>query len=299
MKTLFGIIALTASLSVSAQSFVLQANGVLLSIDAEAKVYDLNQFIMPLNILARGKSWILEKSQLITTVDAKGFVYKKTGVKGPKELKAKGGAWFLSDKGEMNVVTLDGMYYTYDKEDLFKKGEVVVSGGNFLVIKKDNVLSMVTIDTVKGFTYTIAPATLTSLGLNLASIKEVGGNYFVDAAGVLFTVDKTGLIGNKSGMGKFAGLKVKGSNFLVDSFGGVRVVLNNGWMLMPTLPKKMGAITKSGTTHAWDAEGEFFSFAESAPDAEVTSTNATVFSGVLNKLILEPAEQVDPRTVAN
>jgi hypothetical protein len=299
MKTLFGIIVLTASLSVSAQSFVLQSNGVLHSIDAEAKVYDLNQFIMPMNILARGKSWILEKSQLITTVDAKGFVYKKTGMKGPKALKARGGSWFMSDKGEMNVVTLDGMYYTYDKEDLFRKGEVVVSGGNFLVIKKDNVLSMVTVDTVKGFTYTIAPAVLSSLGLNLANIKEVGGNYFVDAAGVLFTVDKTGLIGNKSSMGKFSGLKVKGSNYLVDAFGGVRVVLNNGWMLMPNLPKKMGAITKSGTTHAWDAEGEFFSFAESAPDAEVTSTNTTVFAGVLNKLIVEPAEQIDPRTIAN
>jgi hypothetical protein len=298
MKTLIGAIALMTSLSVSAQSFVLQTNGVLLSIDSAAKIYDLNQFVAPTMLLAKGKSWLLDKNQLVTTIDSKGFVYKKTGMKGPKKLKASGGSWFMADNGEMNVVTLDGFFYTYDKEDLFKKGTVEKAGGNFLIIKKDNALSLVTIDTVKGFTYTATPATLTSLGLNLATVTQIGGNYFVDGAGVIYTVDKNGLIGKKNDMGNFANLKVRGGNYLVDSFGGVRVVLDNGYLLLPNLPKPMGAVTKSGTTHLWDTEGEFFTVAENVADAEVTSSNPTVFTAVLNKLILQPSEQPDPRTIA-
>ncbi|MBY0515621.1 MAG: hypothetical protein K2P81_01845 [Bacteriovoracaceae bacterium] len=297
MKKLLSVLALTTSLTAAAQSFVLQSNGVLLSIDAEAKMYDLNQFIAPTTIVAKGKNWLLDKNQLLTTIDSKGFVYKKTDSKGPKALKASGGSFFISDKNEMNVVTRDGFIFTYSKDDLIKKGEVVQSGGNWLVIKKDNILNLVTIDTVKGFTYTLAPAALAGLGLNPSLIKEKGGNYLVDSNGVLFTVDKNGLVSNKSSMGKFAGLKKNGANFLVDSFGAVRVVLDNGWMLLPTLPAKLGTISKVNSTQAWDAEDEFFIFAETAPEAELTSSNAAVFSNMLTKLIIMTSEQPDSRTV--
>lgn len=298
MKKLLGLALLTTSLSSFAQSFVLQTNGVLLSIDSEARVYDLNQFVAPTTLLARGKNWLLDKNQLLTTIDAKGFVYKKADVKGPKALKAQGGSWFISDKGELSIVTSQGFIFSYGKDDLFKKGEVTQAGGNWLVVKRDNVLSLVTIDVTKGFSFTLTPAMLQGLALNLSDIKEKGGNYLVDKNGVLFTIDKNGIVANKSGMGNYSNLKMKGSNFLIDSFGAIRVVLDNGWILLPNLPATLNNLTKTGTTHAWDQEGDFFAFAETAPDAELLSKDPAVFNGVLNKLINMSAEQPDPRTVS-
>jgi hypothetical protein len=297
MKKLLSVLALTTSMTASAQSFVLQTNGVLISINSEAKMNDLKQFFEPTALVAKGKNWLLDNNQVLTTINSKGVVSKKTDIKGPKALKASGGSFFISDKSEMNVVTRDGFIFTYSKDDLIKKGEVVQSGGNWLVIKKDNALSFITIDTVKGFTYTLAPEALAGLGLNPSLIIEKGGNYLVDSNGVLFTVDKTGVVRSRSSMGKFSGLKKSGANFLVDSFGAVRVVLDNGWMLLPTLPANLGGISKVNSTQAWDDEDDFFVFAESAPESEVTSPNTAVFSNMLTKLIIMTGEQPDSRTV--
>ena len=296
MKALLGFALLVSTLSVHAQSYVLQMNGTLLTQDAEGRVYDLNQFVNPNNIVGRGKNWLLDRQQLVTTISNKGFVFKKTDMKGPKGIKAYGDSWFISDKGEMNVVTREGLLFTYTL-DQFKKSEVLLAGGNWLTLREGSQVSFVTIDTVKGFTYTLTPQVLAGIGLNPMNIKEKGGNYFVDSAGVLFTVDRNGLVSNKKTMGLFAANKKLGSNYLVDAKGGVRVVLDNGWMLLPNLPANMGGLNKTGTTHAWDSKGQFFTFAETAPDAEVSSSNPAVFNGVLSKLVLQPVEQVDERTL--
>lgn len=296
MKALLGFALLVSTLSVHAQSYILQMNGTLLTQDAEGRVYDLNQFVNPNNILSRGKNWLVDRQQLVTTISNKGFVFKKTDMKGPKGIKASGDSWFISDKGEMNVVTREGLLFTYNL-DQFKKSDVLLAGGNWLTLRQGSDVSFVTIDTVKGFTYTLTPQVLAGIGLNPMNIKEKGGNYFVDSAGVLFTVDRSGLVANKKTMGTFAANKKLGSNYLVDSMGGVRVVLDNGWMLLPNLPASMGSINRTGTTHAWDAKGQFFTFAETAPDTEVTNSNPAVFSSVLSKLVQLPIEQVDERTL--
>ena len=295
LAALFCVITQT----VFAQSYVILQNGVLLSVDESGLIYDFSQFVKTYEITAKGKNYIVTKDNNLTVISKEGFVYKKGDKLAPKKIKANGGVWLLGTKGELSIITKEGFVFTYDKEDRLNKLDVALSGGNFLILKgkKPEETIITTINETKGL-YTVFTANdLKSIKLDLNKVTVVGGNYFVSAEGVLFTVSADGLISSKESMGNFKGLKNKGGNFLVESNGTIRTVLSNGYLVIPYLPSTMGTVKATGYNYFVDSNDELITVRDTIAADIINSADAAIFDAALQSIVKPYIESFDGRTV--
>ena len=251
MKRLLVLGGLLMALNGYSQSYLILNNGVTLTTDTAAFVYDFGHFIPPYKVTLSGGQFLAEEEKLIT-IDSKGFVYRKDE-KVPKKLRGKGANYLISDNGVILTIDANGFYYKFDKDAAMKK--TVLFGGNFFTVKMDD-KKPTEIYTVneKGNYFKLNVA-----GLNPADIATVGGNFFMTKTGVVYTVSKEGFVFAKPET-KTGIIKKAGGNFFIDANNMIYTVSKEGFLMLPSLPAnlKIESITKLGSNYFIDADAKLF-----------------------------------------
>jgi hypothetical protein len=264
MKKFIALGLLLGSLGVSAQSYLVLNNGVMLTTDKAGYLYDFGHFVVPYDVKINGGQFLVEKKQLIT-IDENGYKYDKD--QEIEKIKGKGNNYVVTDKSEIITIDSKGFYYKYDKDDAIKRIEKF--GGNFFVgkdEKKKNSL-LYTVNS-KGNYFNI-----TLPELNPAEISTIGGTYFMTNRGVYFTVNKDGFVFSKKDVRAAAARKL-GGNFLIDTTGKLFTVSEEGVLANPVLPLTLdlNKIVKTGANYMLDIEGKLF----------VVDKNGNVFERSVN-----------------
>ena len=252
MKKILAMGSLLLALNGHAQSYMILNNGVTLTTDKTAFVYDFGHFILPYKVTLTGGQFLAEEGKLIS-IDEKGFLYRKDE-KAPSKLKGKGASYLLADNGTLYTFDAAGFFYKYDKDSALKKANSF--GGNFFTVKPDDKKPAVDLYTVNNlgnyFKMNVA-------GLNAAEIVIAGGSYFQTQKGAVYTVTNQGLVYSKADM-KVAAIKKIGGNFFIDANNALYTVSEDGFLYLPTLPAnlKIATITKLGQNYFLDQDGKLF-----------------------------------------
>jgi len=217
MKYLFGmVLGLGVTLSGAfAQSYLIRPNGVVLTIDAKGYLYDLNQFILPYMVKARGGQFYINDKRQITTIDENGFFYRidKKEFEAPRDVDFSGANYF-SDKD--SVWTVDSKGVVNEEKELKDLGRVHKTGGNFFAIKPRR---------GDGILYTVSDfgkiERMIIDGLNPNDIEVAGGRWFITSNGDLYTTSVSGLVSRYGGSLFPRGTKVVkvGGNYLFTNRG--------------------------------------------------------------------------------
>ncbi len=252
MKKILALGSLMLALNGYAQSYMILGNGVTLTTDKAAFVYDFGHFILPYKVTLTGGQFLAEEGKLIS-IDDKGFLYRKDE-KAPAKLKGKGNNYIIADNGTLYTFDATGFFYKYDKEAATKKS--VGFGGNFFTVKPDDkkpVVELFSLNNKGNYFKTTIP------GLNPADITTFGGTYFQTNKGVIYTVTKDGFVYSKAET-KTALIKKIGGNFFIDANNSMYTVSEDGFLYLPTLPAtlKIASITKLGQNYFLDQEGKLF-----------------------------------------
>ena len=252
MKKILALGSLLLAFNSYSQSYLILNNGVTLTTDKSAFVYDFGNFILPYKITLTGGQFLAEEGKLINT-DEKGFIYRKDE-KAPSKIKGKGNNYLISDNGTLYTFDTNGFFYKFDKEAATKK--TVGYGGNFFTVKLDDKKPIVSLYTInsKGNYFKIDVA-----GLNPADITTFGGKYFQTNKGVTYTVSKDGFVYPKPEI-KTSPIKKMGGNYFIDTKDTLYSVSEEGFLYLPTLPMtlKVASITKLGTNYFIDQDGKLF-----------------------------------------
>lgn len=252
MKKILALGSLLLALNGYTQSYFIMGNGVTLTTDKAAFVYDFGHFILPYKVTLTGGQFLAEEGKLIS-IDDKGFLYRKDE-KAPSKIKGKGNNYIIADNGTLYTFDAAGFFYKFDKESAFKKATNY--GGNFFTVKPEEKKAGVDLYTLnnKGNFFKMAVA-----GLNPSEIVIAGGSYFQTIKGVVFTVSKDGLVFAKEET-KVAPIKKIGGNFFIDANNAIYTVSEDGFLILPSLPLslKVASITKLGQNYFLDQEGKLF-----------------------------------------
>lgn len=252
MKKILALGTLLLAFNSYSQSYLILNNGVTLTTDKAAFVYDFGNFILPYKVTLAGGQFFVEEGKLIST-DEKGFLYHKDE-KVPSKIKGKGNNYLISENGHLYTFDANGFFYKYDKEAATKK--TVGYGGNFFTVKlndKKPVVSLYTTNT-KGNYFKIDVA-----GLNPADITVFGGRFFQTNQGDTYTVAKDGFVYPKPEI-KTATITKIGGNYFIDTNNSLYTISEDGFLYLPTLPAtlKVPTITKLGTNYFIDQDGQLF-----------------------------------------
>lgn len=252
MKKFLALGSLMLALNGYSQSYLILNNGVTLTTDSSAFVYDFNHFVMPSKVTLSGGQYLAEEEKLIS-IDSKGFLYRKDE-KAPKKLKGKGINYLLADNGVLYTFDTNGFFYKFEKDSELKKANNF--GGNFFTVKPNDKKPEVDIYAVnsKGNYFKMNVS-----GLNAADIIVFGGNYFMTKKGVVYTVTKDGFIYSKAEV-KTGLIRKAGGNFFIDANNTIYTVSEEGFLFLPTLPTglKVASITKLGANYFLDQSGKIF-----------------------------------------
>lgn len=252
MKKILAIGSLMLALNGYAQSYMILGNGVTLTTDKTAFVYDFNHFILPYKVTLTGGQFLAEEGKFIS-IDENGFLYRKDE-KAPSKIKGKGNNYVIADNGVLYTFDSAGFFYKFDKDSATKKSNNF--GGNFFTSKPDDKKPIVELYTInsKGNYFKTDVA-----GLNPADIKMMGGTYFQTTNGVIYTITKDGFVFAKPEI-KVAQVKKIGGNFFIDSNNAIYTVSEEGFLFQPALPAdlKVATITKLGQNYFLDQEGKLF-----------------------------------------
>jgi hypothetical protein len=237
------------SLQGFSQSYVVLNNGVTLTTDNTGYLYDFDQFIMPYKITGNGGQFLLEEDKLLT-IDEKGFLYRKD--EKIKRMKGKGINYLVTDDNELVTIAADGIFYKY-KDSNIKK--IKTYGGKFFTVatdEKKNIIDLYTLN-ARGNFFKMSVA-----GLNPAALSVAGGSYFM-ASGMIYTISRDGLVFPKPEK-KVNGINRLGGNFFIDSNNVLFTVSEEGFLIIPILPKDMNlrTIQKVGANYMIDTEGRMF-----------------------------------------
>lgn len=252
MKKILALGSLLLSFNSFSQSYVILNNGVTLTTDKAAFVYDFGHFIFPNKVTLTGGQYMAEEGKIIS-FDDKGFMYRKDE-KAPNKIKGKGANYILAENGTLYTFDTAGFFYKYDKDSALKKA--ISYGGNFFTVKPDDKKPQVEIYTLnsKGNYFKMNVE-----GLNPAEIVSFGGNYFQTNKGVIYTVTKDGFVIPKAEI-KTGLVKKIGGNFFIDSNNAIYTVSEDGFLFLPSLPAnlKIANITKLGQNYFIDQEGKMY-----------------------------------------
>jgi len=252
MKKFLALGSLLLSLSSYSQSYMVLGNGITLTTDTSAYVYDFGNFILPYKITLSGGQFLAEEGKIIT-IDEKGFLYRKDE-KAPAKIKGKGNNYLISDGGNLFTFDAAGFLYKFDKEPATKKATNF--GGNFFIVKSDdkkNITDLYTLNSKGNYFKMSVP------GLNPATIQTLGGVYFQTNLGVIYTISKDGLVYSKSDV-KTGSPKKLGGNYFIDSNNALYTISEEGLLLLPILPAnlKIETVTKLGQNYLIDQNGKLF-----------------------------------------
>lgn len=252
MKKILILGSMLFALNGFSQSYLILNNGVTLTTDKAAFVYDFGHFILPYKVNLSSGQYLVEDEKFVT-IDEKGFLYRKTE-KTPSKIKGKGSKYLIADNGTIFTIDAAGFLYKFDKDSGLKKANSF--GGNFFTVKPDDKKPLVDLYTLnsKGNYYKMNVA-----GLNPADIAVFGGNFFQTKAGVVYTVSKDGFVISKAEV-KTGAIKKIGGNYFIDSNNSIYTVSEEGFLFLPTLPAslKIASISKMGLNYFIDADGRIF-----------------------------------------
>jgi hypothetical protein len=252
MKKLLAVGLTVLSMNAFSQSYLVLNNGVALTLDKAAFVYDFGHFVAPYKVNFNGGTFLAEDEKLIT-VNENGFIFRTE--EKVKKVKAKGINYFIAENGNLYTVDSKGFFYKYDKDKDASIKKAANFGGNFFTSNTDEKKKIVDLFTVntKGNYFKMAVQ-----GLNAADISSFGGNYFM-AKGVVYTVSADGFVFPKSEI-KTGALKKAGGNFFIDTANVLYTVSEEGFLYVPTIPAnlKIETVTKLGSNYLVDQEGKLF-----------------------------------------
>lgn len=252
MKKILALGSLLLALNGYSQSYLILNNGVTLTTDKAAYVYDFGHFILPYKVTLTGGQFLAEEGKLIS-IDDKGYLYRKDE-KAPSKIKGKGNNYLIADNGTLLTFDAKGFMYKFDKDSAMKKANSY--GGNFFTVKPDNKKPLVDLYTMNNlgnyFKMNVA-------GLNPAEISVNGGNYFQTKQGLVYTITKDGFVYPKAEV-KTGVVKKVGGNFFIDSNNTLFTVSEEGFLYLPSLPMtlKVATVTKLGQNYFIDQEGKLF-----------------------------------------
>lgn len=252
MKKLLLAGALLASFNAFSQSYMILSNGITLTVDKKGFIYDFGNFVAPYKVSANGGQFLIEDEKL-STVDANGFLYQKDLKL--KSIKGKGLNYILGKDSELITIAENGFYYKFDKDKKMTK-KISNFGGNFFTSvadEKKNIVELYTVNALGNY-YKMDVA-----GLNPADIKEIGGKYFQDKTGAVYTVSKDGFVFKKADV-KINKIVKKGGNFFIDDTNKLYTISDDGLLILPILPfeLKVSDINKLGSNYMIDVEGRVF-----------------------------------------
>jgi hypothetical protein len=243
------------SLKSQAQSYLILSNGITLTTDRSAFIYDFANFQLPYKVSHKGGNYFISDKKL-KTIDSRGFLFEKS-LKDSKleKIKARGGNFFINDDYHLFTIDADGFVYQYENDDKgFKRA--FLFGGNYFVSRSDDRRSIPELYTInhKGNYFKISLD-----GLNPADIIAFPGNYFQTKAGETFTISKEGFVFGKSEI-KVAHIIKGGGNYLIDANNLLYTVSEQGHLLLPSLPLhlKISELKSFGANYMIDGEGRIF-----------------------------------------
>jgi len=249
MKKLLCLLSL-AALPAFSQSYIVLNNGITLTLDRDAFVYDLSQFNQPYKITNKGASYFFEDN-ILHTFNKKGFIFT-TDFK-EDDILEKGGNFFFIDNDEIVVIDENGSFFKYE-DKVFK--EKIQIGGNFLTVMKDkkkNLADLYVINNKGRYVLNNIPE------LNPIEISVVGGRYFQTQSGDLFSVSESGFVFKKANL-KNLKITKKGYNYFMTSDNVIYTVSSDGVVIAPLLPMEFKAdqIKKIGANYLIDAQHRIF-----------------------------------------
>lgn len=191
------------------QSLIVLKNGKVITVSNDGYHYDNGNFLLPYKIKHMGGNFIIDGRKAIKTVDNNGVFYKFDDQDLPITVGSVGANYFTSKTGRIYTVNKNGNLYRGDREKVFRK--IKKKGGNFLVVEtKKNVVELLVVNEDGIILNVKAPF------LDPAKIYEVGGNFFTDGAGNLYSLDTKGYVYSVKNLGtKFLGFMEKGGNFII------------------------------------------------------------------------------------
>ncbi|MGE3608769.1 MAG: hypothetical protein AB7I27_04200 [Bacteriovoracaceae bacterium] len=250
MKVSLVLILLSISLNLSAQSYLIMENGIIVTTDKDGFAYDPGQFTYPDQVTLKGGQYYVENANVIVTIDETGVLFRKYEVI-PDAILGKGINYFLSTKGDLytinkqgNVDIVNNLIFTRAKN----------FGGSYFTVV-DEVESSMEI-------YTISEdgkAQKIETELRPRDIVAYGGNYFMTTRGVVYTVSSDGLLASHPEM-RIGIIIKKGGNYFTDSSGILYTVTQEGVLKMSGLPMtlRVSAISKLGSNYFIDLGGRFY-----------------------------------------
>jgi hypothetical protein len=252
MKKFLLLGSLLLALNGHAQSYMILGNGVTLTTDKAAYVYDFAHFVLPTKVTLTGGQFLAEDGKLIS-IDDKGFLYRKEE-KAPSKIKGKGSNYVLAENGTIYTFDAAGFLYKFDKDNALKKANNF--GGRFFTVKPDekkNAVDLYTMNATGNF------FKMNVEGLVTADIATFGGNYFMTNKNVVYTVSKDGFVFSKAEV-KTGLIKKMGGNFFIDDKNAIYTVSDEGFLYLPSLSAnlKIETITKIGANYFLDQEGRLF-----------------------------------------
>ena len=237
------------SLNAFSQSYLILENGVTLTTDTKAFVYDLNNNILPHKVNVNGGRFLVEEDKLVTINDS-GLLTRKNLV--VKSVKGKGLNYIITQEGSIITVAADGFAYKFDDSALLKRASKF--GGNFFVVT-DSVKKTSDLYVVNGkgnYLKNNFP------GLNANDISTVGGTFFV-AKNIAYTVSQDGFVFEKKDV-KVGSIKKTGGNYLITADNKIFTVSAEGFLTQTALPLefKLQNVSVYGSNYLIDNDGKLF-----------------------------------------
>lgn len=254
MKLITSLFAgLLFAVTAQAQSYMVRANGVVLTLDEKGFVYDLNQFVLPYMITVKGGMFYVTDKRVITTIDEKGFFYRldPRQYEAPRKVEHSGHNYFLESNGAVWSFDRNGLPAVGERNWDYRKPLHV--GGKFFVVEgKRREPGRLVVINDQGQVNEVSVAEL-----DPATITESGTNWFVDAKKRLFTINADGQVGQALGVGPVERLTTKGGNFLVVD-GNLLTVTEDARVNNLGSFARFGTLSKLGRNYFLTQEGKLF-----------------------------------------
>lgn len=250
-SVLFG---LALSAAAQAQSYVVQGNGVVLTVDQKGYLYDFNQFVLPYMIRYKGGQFYVNQDRQLTTIDENGYYYRhdQDEFEAPKEVRFSGYNYFVEKDGTAWTFDRQGSVFKAESDKALKKP--VITGGTFFAVeaKRDQPARFFVVNDRGNLVESKVD------GLNPATIKDGGNNWFITNDGSLFTLSREGFVYNKRDLvGVVTKVDAKGGNFLVVN-GKLLAVAEDGVVSDRGAVTAFGVIVKSGHNYFITQDAKFF-----------------------------------------
>ena len=235
-----------------AQSYVVKGNGTVLNIDTNGDLFDRGQFILPYQISYSGGQFYVTTERQLVTMDSSGFFYRQDlhSIKAPKEVAYTGFNYFIERDGTPWTIDSQGIPVKGEQNKALKKP--VLKGGNFVIVEGERRKPQ------RLFVVTDRGYLVESFvdGLDLSTVKYVGGNWMVTAEGVLYTISREGFVFSKRDLiRRIISPDFIGGNFIING-NQIFSVADDGVVSLNTLNDFYADITKVGFNYFVTRSGE-------------------------------------------